>query len=349
MKAFGVVTLLVTLSPMGAYAGLCWPGSVLSSSTTAHSESSTLVTDLTTVSASTLSATASTDSTTSGESSASTTEAVSTSTLSTATSSESGASSTDSTAPATSVMSATTSSESSASATDSTTSGESSSTATDSTTASISILSTTTSDAATTTTSAAPQGIEGPDGCCGYPGYFDGHVLALSGLSDDPDDLTAEECAATCTSDLDCTWYIYHQLKNGNFQCNTYGTTPAFVVDETKSTIYYPRECKTCAESQPPPPHQPSCIADIPCRDEGTLDGTQVQFLGLRSVSATDNCGDVCATVQDCTHASRFYDITYGWRCSLTQMGSDTVFIPGTEFYQRWIAEGCIVSFERCL
>ncbi|KAL2678696.1 hypothetical protein Neosp_009447 [[Neocosmospora] mangrovei] len=276
MKAFGVVTLLATLSPMGA----------------------TMATDSTTVSTSSLSTTTSlaTDSKTSGESSTSATEGVSTSTAT-----ESSGSTMDST-----------------SLTSTTASSESSSTATYSTTASTSILSTTTSDAATTTTSAALQGIEGPDGCCGYPGYFDGHVLALGGLSDDADDLTVEECAATCTSDLDCTWYIYHQLKNGNVQCNTYGDTPAFVVDETKPTIYYPRECKTCAESQPPPPHQPSCIADIPCRDEGTLDGTQVQFLGLRSVSATENCGDVCATVQDCTHASRFYDITYGIRVAAT-------------------------------
>ncbi|WAO91683.1 Apple domain-containing protein [Fusarium falciforme] len=337
MKAYEVVTLLTTLSPIGAYAGLCRPSSALSSSTTAPSESSTLVTDSTTVSMSTLSTTASlaTDSTASGESSTSATETISTSTLSTTVSTELSSSTTDSTSLTTSVVSTTTSGESN---TDSTTSGESSSLTTDSTTVSTSILSTTTSDAATTTTSAAAQGIEGPNGCCGYPGYFDGHVLALSGLAGD---LTAEECAAMCTSDLDCTWYIYYQRKDGDFQCNTYGATPPFVIDETKPTIYYPRECKTCAESQPQPPHQPSCIADIPCRDAGTLDGTQVQFLGLRSVSATENCGDVCATVPDCTHAYRFYDITYGYRCGLTQMGSDTVFIPGTEFYQLWYSRGC--------
>ncbi|KAJ4212721.1 hypothetical protein NW759_011361 [Fusarium solani] len=337
MKAFAVVTLLAAFSPMGAYGGLCRPSSALSSSTTVSSEFSTLATGSTTVSTSTISTTASlaTDATTSGESSTLATETISTSALSTTVSIESSSSTTDSTSLTTSVVSTTTSGESS---TDSTTSSESSSVTADSTTVSTSILSTTTSDAATTTTSAAPQGTEGPNGCCGYPGYFDGHVLALSGLVDD---ITAEECAAMCTSDLDCTWYIYYQRKDGDFQCNTYGETPPFVVDETKPTIYYPRECKTCAESQPPPPHQPSCITDIPCRDTGTLDGTQVQFLGLRSVSATENCGDVCATVSDCTHAYRFYDITYGYRCSLTQMGSDTVFIPGTEFYQLWYSRGC--------
>ncbi|RSL53622.1 hypothetical protein CEP53_007696 [Fusarium sp. AF-6] len=296
MKAFGVATLFATLSPMGAYAGLCRPSSALSSLTTASSESNTLATDSTTLPTSTLPTTTSgesstlpTDSTTSGGSTTSTTETVSTS-------------------------------------------------ATDSTTVSTSILSTTTSDAATTTTSAAPQGTEGPNGCCGYPGYFDGHVNALTALADS---LTADECTAMCTSDLACTWYIYYQLQDGRFQCNTYGTTPAFVIDETKTTIYYPRECKTCGQSQPPPPRQPSCISGIPCRDEGTLDGTQIQFLGLRSVSATDNCGDECATDPDCTHAYRFYDLKYGYRCGLVQMGSDTVFIPGTEFYQLWYSRGC--------
>ncbi|RSL79134.1 hypothetical protein BHE90_006595 [Fusarium euwallaceae] len=255
---------------------------------------------------------------------------------STTASSESSTLPTDSTTSGESTTSASdTVSTTALSATEST---ESSSAAADSTTVSTSLLSTATSDAATTTTSAAPQGTEGPNGCCGYPGYFDGHVNALTALADS---LAADECTAMCTSDLACRWYIYYQLQDGRFQCNTYGTTPAFVVDETKTTIYYPRECKTCVQSQPPPPHTPSCIADIPCCDEGTLDGTQIQFLGLRSVSATDNCGDECATDPDCTHSYRFYDLTYGYRCGLVQMGSDTVFIPGTGFYQLWYSRGC--------
>ncbi|RSL99015.1 hypothetical protein CEP52_010006 [Fusarium oligoseptatum] len=197
MKAFGVATLLATLSPMGAYAGLCRPSSAFSSLTTASTESSTLATASTTLPTSTL------PTTTSGESATSASETVST------------FSTTESTG--------------------------SSSAATDSTTVSTSLLSTTTSEAATTTTSAAPQGTEGPNGCCGYPGYFDGHVNALTALADS---LTVDECTAMCTSDLACTWYIYYQLQDGRFQCNTYGTTPAFVVDETKTAIYYPANAR---------------------------------------------------------------------------------------------------------
>ncbi|KAF4471384.1 hypothetical protein FALBO_1697 [Fusarium albosuccineum] len=214
--------------------------------------------------------------------------------------------------------------------------GESSSLTTDTTTVPTSIASTTTSDATTTTTTASAQGTEGPNSCCGYPGYFDGHVIALDGGAD-----SIEGCRQLCTSNVACTHYIFYEPLSGGSICNIYGTTVPFVLDQTKRAIYYPRECQSCEDSQPPPPVQPSCIADIPCRDYGFLEGTFIEGYGVRSVSATQGCAEVCASVSGCTHANRFNDPTYGWRCSLSQIGPDAEFIPGTGFSTEWYSRGC--------